>query len=168
MAIPRGEKMNKKREIGMNTNRKCNHHIKSLMNYFSAFGFKLLPVAALFFILFLVAVRATDVVMENGRVESTSGGFKFPDGTIQTTAYTGPGASGGGWTDEGNIVILGTISDSVGIGTASPSAPLNIVGNSGDSNAGTLILGPTSSTNLRIGYNAAGGYSWIQSHFGQP
>src|SRR6185503_8783110 len=35
----------------------------------------------------------------NGLIHSTSGGIKFPDGTVQTTAGGG-GGGGGGWTDD--------------------------------------------------------------------
>jgi hypothetical protein len=55
-------------------------------------------------------------VTVRGIVESTSGGFKFPDGTIQTTAATGGAASG--WTDDGALVRLLTDTDQVGIGTS--------------------------------------------------
>ncbi len=44
-------------------------------------------------------------------------------------AFAAPGGSGGsGWIDDGNVVRLEKDSDSVGIGTASPSAKLNVVG----------------------------------------
>jgi hypothetical protein len=52
-----------------------------------------------------------------GTVHSTTGGFKFPDGTTQTTAAAG---SGGGWTDDGSVVKLTTSTDKVGIGTSYP------------------------------------------------
>jgi hypothetical protein len=58
-----------------------------------------------------------------GVVHSTSGGFRFPDGTIQTTAATG---AIGGWTDDGAIVRLTTAGDNVGIGTATTSAKTHI------------------------------------------
>jgi len=51
-------------------------------------------------------------------------------------------AVGGGWADDGNIVRLETSTDSVGIGTASPSARLHVVESNGTavqafSNGGT-------------------------------
>jgi hypothetical protein len=54
-----------------------------------------------------------------GTVESTSGGFKFPDGTTQTTA-----ASAGQWTTSGSNVYRS--SGNVGIGTTAPVASLHI------------------------------------------
>ncbi len=67
----------------------------------------------------------------NGTVESLSGGFKFPDGTVQTTAATSSSADGhsldaadGSPTD----VVFVSNSGKVGIGTKSPGAKLDIAG----------------------------------------
>jgi hypothetical protein len=57
----------------------------------------------------------------NGMIYSTLNGFKFPDGTIQTTA-------GNGWTDAGSVVSLADENDSVGIGTAIPNTKLEVRG----------------------------------------
>ncbi|OFW31338.1 MAG: hypothetical protein A3J28_00800 [Acidobacteria bacterium RIFCSPLOWO2_12_FULL_60_22] len=76
-----------------------------------------------------------------GTIESTSGGFKFPDGTTQTTAGGGGGGVGGSGTTNfvpkftagttlGNSLIFDT-GTNVGIGTAAPLAPLT-VGNIGN------------------------------------
>ncbi|MHC4591356.1 MAG: beta strand repeat-containing protein, partial [Planctomycetota bacterium] len=62
-----------------------------------------------------------------GIIYSNTGGIKFPDATIQTTAATGGG--GGGWTDDGDVVRLETSEDSVGIGTATPTEKLEVDGN---------------------------------------
>jgi hypothetical protein len=42
---------------------------------------------------------------------------------------TGSGGGGGGWVDDGDVVRLETDTDSVGIGTTSPEARLDIIGN---------------------------------------
>jgi len=59
----------------------------------------------------------TEKLQVAGTVYSSSGGFKFPDGTTQATAASG---AGGGWTDDGSVVRLTTSTDKVGIGTSSP------------------------------------------------
>ncbi|XTZ13720.1 LamG-like jellyroll fold domain-containing protein [Micromonospora echinospora] len=53
-----------------------------------------------------------------------------------------------------------------GLGTATPQARLHIVDDIGDGNAGSVIVGPTTQPNLRLGYDT--GYSWIQSHYAAP
>jgi hypothetical protein len=63
-----------------------------------------------------------------GMVHSSSGGFKFPDGTTQTTAASGDGhsldASDGSPT---NVVYVNSIGN-VGVGTTSPGAKLDVEG----------------------------------------
>jgi hypothetical protein len=54
-------------------------------------------------------------------------GIQFPDGTVQTTAAMSGTPSG--WTDDGTRVRLTTSTDSVGIGTASPTERLDVSGN---------------------------------------
>ncbi|MFC1682786.1 hypothetical protein ACFL0G_01080 [Candidatus Zixiibacteriota bacterium] len=58
-----------------------------------------------------------------GVVHSTSGGFKFPDNSVQTSA-----AVSSGWVDDGTAVYLTGLGDSVGIGTDNPTEPLQVVG----------------------------------------
>ncbi len=63
-----------------------------------------------------------------GMVHSRSGGIKFPDGTVQSTA--GGGGGGSAWTrDAANgEVELSANSDKVGIGTNSPQQKLHVAG----------------------------------------
>ncbi|MBI4552281.1 MAG: hypothetical protein HY710_08465 [Candidatus Latescibacteria bacterium] len=55
-----------------------------------------------------------------GLIQSTAGGFKFPDGSVQTTASTGGGGSTA-WQSNGPD-LWSTNSGSVGIGTTTPAA----------------------------------------------
>lgn len=65
-----------------------------------------------------------------GQIRSSSGGFVFPDGTSQTTAYTASAAA---------LVSLMTQSNGyIGIGTNSPQALLDIAGNVGS--GGNIVL----------------------------
>ncbi len=88
----------------------------------------------------------------DGRISSTKYGFKFPDGTVQTSAATSGGSSSCGWTDDGTVVRLSTSTDKVGIGTTNPSSLLS-VGGSGIANA--AITGLTGSTNGYAVYGSA-------------
>lgn len=57
-----------------------------------------------------------------GLVESTTDGFKFPDGTVQTTAAAGSGGSL--WTEAGSDIYFDT--GRVGIGTDAPAYALHV------------------------------------------
>lgn len=59
----------------------------------------------------------------NGVVQSASGGFKFPDGTVQTTASSGGGSSQWGNGTSGAIYYS---SGNVGLGTSSPQSAFHI------------------------------------------
>lgn len=87
-----------------------------------------------------------------GTIESTSGGFKFPDGTIQTTASAGGGSSY--WAANGND-IYATSTGNVGIGTASPGAKLD-VSLTAAGQMGARILMPTGAENTQAGLRIQG------------
>ncbi len=74
-----------------------------------------------------------------GTIYSTSGGFKFPDGTVQSSAAA---SVTDGWTDGGNYMYPTNNSDSLGIGTTTPKEKLDVIGNIHTS--GTFSLGGTS------------------------
>jgi hypothetical protein len=97
-------------------------------------------------------VRKTGDVMAGplevaGTIYSTSGGFRFPDGTVQTTAAIsgsggntldqaynqgGPGLGRTITADSGAVNIAGssglTVNGSVGVGTTTPSSKLTVAG----------------------------------------
>jgi hypothetical protein len=92
-----------------------------------------------------------------GVVHSTSGGFKFPDGTTQATAASG---AGGGWTDDGTNVRLTTSTDKVGIGTSSPEtySKLHVVVPRTQSFDRVTIECPRDSNGFGIELKQPGGY----------
>lgn len=65
----------------------------------------------------------TSTLTVAGTVESTAGGFRFPDGTTQTTAASGSSA----WTTSGNDIYSAN-SGNVGIGATSPGSKLTVDG----------------------------------------
>jgi hypothetical protein len=62
-----------------------------------------------------------------GIVESFSGGFKFPDGTIQTTAATGGGGDSP-WQTSGTDIYYDAGNVGIGPGTTNPGATLDVDG----------------------------------------
>ncbi|MFQ5606189.1 MAG: tail fiber domain-containing protein [bacterium] len=75
----------------------------------------------------------TEKLEVDGTIYSMSGGFQFPDGSVQTTAATTSGDSGGWTRDAENIsVILTNSGDNVGVGTSNPGAKLEVYGNTND------------------------------------
>ena len=85
-------------------------------------------------------------------IESTFGGFKFPDGSIQTTASTAEGVSY--WTQIGDDIYYDT--GNVGIGISNPTVPLEV--------AGSVEFGD--STTASGSYSAAFGYGTTASGIG--
>ena len=81
-----------------------------------------------------------------GTIESTSGGFKFPDGTTQTTAASGSGSQWEGAGGGSDIYYLGQ----VGIGTTSPQYQLQVE----SSDAATIRVHNTSTVGEFCGVNA--------------
>ncbi len=93
----------------------------------------------------------------NGTIYSSSGGFKFPDGTLQTTASSGGGSSY--WSANGTN-IYNTNTGNVGIGTSSPAQKLHVEG-------GDLLVQTTASdTRLSLYNNSAGGRHYAISSTG--
>jgi hypothetical protein len=98
-----------------------------------------------------------------GQVRSSSGGFVFPDGSVQTVAATGSGGSSG-WTDGGATVNVANSSAKVGIGISSPLQRLQIGSNTiaGTATPDAVSLGGTYSSvaganpKLRLFDNNAG------------
>jgi hypothetical protein len=81
-------------------------------------------------------INANKVVLASG------GSLQFGDGTIQTTAATGSGGSQTPWTQNINAASFQLLSVSkVGIGTASPGYPLDIIGAAGQVRVATATSG---------------------------
>jgi len=72
----------------------------------------------------------TEKLQVAGIIHSTAGGFKFPDGTIQTTAASGGGVGDGHSLDAADgdpkDVVFVNNDGNVGIGTTNPNAPLTV------------------------------------------
>src|SRR3989344_2529159 len=114
-------------------------------------------------------------IKAGGTIESTSGGFKFPDGTIQTSAISG-GSTGyvSKWTSGttiGNSVIYDN--GNVGIGTANPLSKLSVGGAGlsstgvyGFYSAGTGVRGEGGSVGVYGKSTGAGGWGIVGENSG--
>ena len=101
---------------------------------------------------------------------SVSGSTITNSGITSLTAGTGISVSGStitntldlttsGWTDSGTTLKLTTITDSVGIGIASPTSTLHVVGST--NLAGSVILGSASTDTLTFTGRIANGTSLL-------
>lgn len=70
--------------------------------------------------------------------------------------------------EDGNNSALQLAINSVAVGTPTVAAAFQAFPPSADENGTGFVIGNTGTTNLRMGFNATGGYSWIQSHNSQP
>jgi hypothetical protein len=94
---------------------------------------------------------------------------------LQVLSVQGPALYGDSpWAPRGWDAVFampGNVSinnGNLGIGTTTPSSKVHIISPSSNENqTAGLIVGDTSSTNLRMG-TLVGSYSWIQSHGGKP
>lgn len=81
----------------------------------------------------------SEILSVNGTIESMSGGIKFPDGTVQTSATNSFWASDGG--------SINYSSGNVGIGATSPTNKLDVRGNTSDDGA-ILNIGNSDNTHF--------------------
>ncbi len=79
------------------------------------------------------------------------------NGTAWVAANDNTGSGSGGWTDAGTVVHLSTTTDSVGIGTTTPAAKLDVVGDLLVSDKATIGPGHTNTGNWAF---TAGSSNW--------
>jgi hypothetical protein len=92
-------------------------------------------------------------------------------GPVEAEKFIGDGSGltgiqGGQWLDKPDGTGIYYSTGNVTIGATNRGATLQILNRNQDANGDTLILGPTSASNLRLGYHA--NYSWVQSHGNKP
>lgn len=95
-----------------------------------------------------------------GVVESTSGGFKFPDGTTQITAATG---GGGGYWSGGAGGIIYYNAGNIGVRTSTPEYPLHV---HADADAAIAAENPEEHTRGELGSTYAGAFGESTSGIG--
>ncbi len=93
-----------------------------------------------------------------GVIHSSTGGYRFPDGTTQTTAASGSGGGGYGWTTSGTNVILATSTNKVGIATTTPTYPLTVAGVIHSSTGGYRFPDGTTQTTAATGGGGGSNY----------
>ncbi len=89
-------------------------------------------------------------------------GIMFPDGTLQTTAYTG-GAGGGFWDNNG-ADIYNTNAGYVGIGTTSPAAGLHVSSSQSWEDA-IIESSSTNLTQVRLANTSGGSGAGVEQRF---
>jgi len=83
----------------------------------------------------------------NGKIQSKTGGFRFPDGSIQTTACDADGHSLDAVDGSPTDAVYVRYDGNVGIGTNSPTSKLVVDGNS-------YTMGTATSVNLEVATDA--------------
>jgi len=103
------------------------------------------------------------------RIRLTSVGYAYRASVADSAVVAVSAPTGGGWTDDGTRVRLQTSTDSVGIGTTSPAAKLDV---NGDVNTGTSykiggnrVLSNPGTENIFLGVNAGATNTGIQGTF---
>jgi hypothetical protein len=103
------------------------------------------------------------------RIRLTSVGYAYRASVADSAVVAVSAPTGGGWTDDGTRVRLQTSTDSVGIGTTSPAAKLDV---NGDVNTGTSykiggnrVLSNPGTENVFLGVNAGATNTGIQGTF---
>lgn len=88
-------------------------------------------------------------------------------GKVKATHFIGDGSQLTNLSVGATGLNLATTANSrVGIGISPPAAKLHVINAETNANGNTLILGPITGSNLRLGYHKD--YSWIQSHGSKP